>query len=485
MIMLGEHARIEFDERNLRAWLRVDARAAVPAPAACRAALLGAGVLADCLLDLESVLGGAQARDDTVQLPIARGKEPEHGENGRLEFLIDLDASSPGTIDEQTGKIDFRERNLVREVREGDDLAQLHMATNGIEGMDLWGSAVEAVDGEPADAPRAGEGVVIEREGLRDLYRAAVDGVVLYYDRELSVSKVLRVPGDVDFKTGNLRFDGPIHIGGSVKSGFEVVAGKALVIDGFVEPGARVQGLSVTLMRGCYGDVRAILDLQAPFVEQCRLRAGRRMLVKKAYRCVLQAQHIQAHLVTACRIQASGKVLIDEIGDSPLGTTQLIMRYDRNIQEWINQARAQYSVMESESDLLCMELQQHGVRVQRILEGKGMPWGPLDAEVEVRARELVELRAVINRFAQSIQSFLGRSHGRMRVTGLVPAMTVVDFYGATRVIFAHLKGLDFHYDIDEHEVLMIPLDPADAEAEAITGPDKAEQETTQSRGQPQ
>jgi len=58
-----------------------------------------------------------------------------------------------------------------------------------------------------------------------------IDGAVHYDGNKISVSNHLEIDGDVDFKTGNIIFDGYVTIKGTVTDGFYVEATKDIEIN--------------------------------------------------------------------------------------------------------------------------------------------------------------------------------------------------------------------------------------------------------------
>ena len=153
------------------------------------------------------------------QILIARGEPIEPGKDGAIAYHFEIDYTNPGKIDKD-GTIDFRERGETPFAKSGDMLATKSPPVKGRSGINIFG-AVIPVD-EPADpAFGTGPGTELSKNGLG--IRAAIDGQP-HLDKMgvVSVSPELIIPGDVDFETGNITFQGNIIVRGCVKEGFHV-----------------------------------------------------------------------------------------------------------------------------------------------------------------------------------------------------------------------------------------------------------------------
>ncbi len=87
---------------------------------------------------------------------------------------------------------------------------------------------------------------------------AGIDGYLRWNGNKIDVVDLYVVNGDVDFNTGNVRYHGSIEVRGSVRAGFEVMAGRELTIVGMVDGGTAVsEGGGVTVGQGVIGNSEA------------------------------------------------------------------------------------------------------------------------------------------------------------------------------------------------------------------------------------
>lgn len=236
---------------------------------------------------LEEAWATGRAAPDVV---LARGRAPRHGEDERLEMLVE-EKNALGKLDSQ-GRLDYRERGFSPVVEAGEEIARLHPSTPGEAGMDVFGQELPARHGRPLGL-RLGRGV----EAAPDddaLLRATATGVVLHLRNVIEISDLLVVPGNVDLSTGNVRVrQGSVRVRGGVGSGFAVQAPHSVLVDGTVEDAAIECGGDLVVgggiaMSGEARDgarsedgpgIRAGGSVRALFAQNARVTAGGDVLV--------------------------------------------------------------------------------------------------------------------------------------------------------------------------------------------------------------
>jgi len=178
---------------------------------------------------------------------IASGVPPTPGKDGYLEILFN---KKPVTLNIDSDVVDFRETSTVVSVEAGEQLVEVHPPSPGTQGI--------AVTGEAVDPPRpreirlqAGKGVVLSEEGTRAY--AQVGGRP--WLREAGLLKIVYCEplyvhnGDVDIKTGHLRFKGDVRVLGNVCEAMEVEAAGVLEVQGLITM-ARVISMGKIVIHG-------------------------------------------------------------------------------------------------------------------------------------------------------------------------------------------------------------------------------------------
>ncbi|HOJ62596.1 MAG TPA: FapA family protein [bacterium] len=216
-------------------------------------------------------------------LAVAKGRPPRHGEDGRVEWQVDLSILEGAALTERGGRVDWKERHHVLQVDENQLLARLIAPTPGESGMNVYGQELPATPGKEARFP-AGKGVRISEDG-RELY-AALNGVVCREGDKISVTSIYKVQGDVSLETGHIDYRETVIITGGVLPDFKVKAGQDLHIHGLVEAAELEAGGNIFINGGIQGNQKAVIkaggDLVVKFISNARVEAGNDVIVNGA-----------------------------------------------------------------------------------------------------------------------------------------------------------------------------------------------------------
>jgi len=199
---------------------------------------------------------------------IAKGMAHVRGDDARIDLKFQTEKKA-GTIDQQSGAIDFKERQTLQIAKAGDVLAVKVPLTLGKEGIDVYGDMIPAESGSDKILTKANN-VEVSDDGL--VFTSSIDGVVmLTQDNKLEVFKKYDVPGDVDYSTGNLSMDGVLDIKGWIRSGFKVKATGEIHVGEGVEDATVESGANIYIKGGILGsgegNVRAGGNLTVRFLE--------------------------------------------------------------------------------------------------------------------------------------------------------------------------------------------------------------------------
>ncbi len=206
---------------------------------------------------------------------VARGTEPVHGIDGRIELAEIHDNLFTGNEgDDRTGTRDPRELDTIVNVSRGCVVAYNIPPSAGIDGMNVFGEVVPARSGKWA-AFNTGQGVEVADDGKS--LKASVSGKFHVEGDKISVLDEYELES-VDSSTGNIRFAGKrLTVKGSVNGGFKVYVRGDLIIKENVEDGASVEaGGSIEvggLIRAGHTRVRAGIDLHCEALEYAELSA--------------------------------------------------------------------------------------------------------------------------------------------------------------------------------------------------------------------
>ena len=212
---------------------------------------------------------------------IASGEAAQPGRDAQLDILVSLPEPNPVT--------------RPMEVRTHQRVARRIPPTEGKPGLDLLGNVLPAYRGLNL-AAYAGANLWVEHEGESEIFYAGEDGALKINGDELAVIRLLKLNGDVNFRTGNLSFNGQVFIDGSLKPSFCVEAWEDITIVGNIDRGARAKARG-DIFIGCQveghrTEVEAGGTVSAPCISEARVSAdGDIHLALLAYQAELRAGH--------------------------------------------------------------------------------------------------------------------------------------------------------------------------------------------------
>lgn len=263
--------------------------------------------------------------------PIAIGKEPIQGENGRIRYAINFDDDGIKPFEDDDGKVDYKDITRLNNILRGQLIAELVPPISGEPGMAVTGQPIPAKEGKPARF-QIGKNVVLNPEQTA-LY-AAIDGLVTKTDKgKLNVFPIYEINGNVDYSTGNIDFVGTVIIRGNVLSGFKISASGDIRVIGGVEGAELYAGGSIDISSGIIGYNKGIVkaehQVKTSFIQDGNVVAGENVLVSQS----IMHSNIRAGKDVICSgakglivggvIQAGERVVARIIGN-PMSTTTSI-----------------------------------------------------------------------------------------------------------------------------------------------------------------
>ncbi|OIN92804.1 MAG: hypothetical protein AUJ20_06380 [Comamonadaceae bacterium CG1_02_60_18] len=193
--------------------------------------------------------GLAQACDAGVcqDLVVARGQVAQDGQDAVFEALIDEATDRAPKLNAQ-GLIDYREHGDIPVVTAGAALMRRTPATRGIPGKTVKGQVLPARDGKDAGFAPKLDGAEISAKDAH-LLVASVSGQPVRMGNGIMVEPILRLK-EVNMASGNIHFDGTVHVAGEVTHGMKVQASGDVVVDGIVDGGQIDAGGNIQVAGG-------------------------------------------------------------------------------------------------------------------------------------------------------------------------------------------------------------------------------------------
>lgn len=209
---------------------------------------------------------------------IARGISPGDGIDGSVEVLVETKVKDSLKESQNNSNIDYRERKRIPTVEKGEIIAMLHRPIPGKVGITIFGQPVE---------PRK----------VRDIQLSTQKGTILLDDRIIASengrpyiekrghyvkTKVLPQmvhQGNVDLDSGNIQFQGDVHVVGEVAEGMTIQSGGEVLINQSVN-GATIRALKSVHIKGSVngsriyagGEINAEIQRQLSILHQTLLQ---------------------------------------------------------------------------------------------------------------------------------------------------------------------------------------------------------------------
>lgn len=263
------------------------ARGGAPATLdAVHQALAQAGVAAG--VD-EAALAAAVAAGGCQALVVAQGAPAEDGHDAEFEELIPAAPDRTPRLNAE-GLIDYREHGDVVMVHTGALLMRRLPATPGASGYSVRGEVLPAKAGR--DAPFAAQlvGAEVSAEDP-NLLQASQTGHPVRVPAGIMVEPVLRL-AEVNIASGNIRYDGTVHVDGEIGQEMRVEASGDIVVGGMVDGGILEAGGDITVTGGviAHARLRAAGAITARFAETAWLYAGTSIVIgDMALECDMQS----------------------------------------------------------------------------------------------------------------------------------------------------------------------------------------------------
>ncbi len=283
-------------------------------------------------LDQAAIRSALSDSSEGGTLCIAVGEAPIAQEPARVQLTVEQGKTS-GAFDEESQRMDFRERGGVNSVLKDGKVGVWYPATDGVPG--------KGVDGKPIEAPRPscpdqsrGQNVHAKpgSNGCLHLF-AEIDGVVrVGPSGDVYVTDLLEVQGDVDLGCGNIDVSGSVHVHGTIRSEFRVHAGQDIEVDEAIENADVKAGKSLIvgsgILAGDQGIIQAEDEIRAKFTQNATLRTGGHVILEMDTNSTIEAgksifaKEGSGHL-RGGKYVAGESLIAKELG-SPHGTETLV-----------------------------------------------------------------------------------------------------------------------------------------------------------------
>ena len=211
---------------------------------------------------------------------IAMGSKSQGGQKPYLHSSFEDAADTEGSNTDQT--INLRNTQNKSFVKSGQLIASLQYQIPPTQGKNVFGETLAPAKDDDFSIT-IGDGIEERSPGR---YYALFDGVPVIGKGSLSLAKMMVHKGDINLSTGNIIFDGPLEVIGSIDTGSWVQVSGDLTVKGsirnaFIRCGGNLE-VGAGIVTGRNGLIRAAGDIRAEFIENSKIQCGGSLIVKKA-----------------------------------------------------------------------------------------------------------------------------------------------------------------------------------------------------------
>jgi len=298
---------------------------------------------------------------------LAEGTPPVPGEDGYIVWAEDCDPEHTG-VPEGDKEIDHYARTDILSLSAGQLVCTIVPPTPGEPGRDVYGRELAPHRGRRVSMV-FGESIAHDENDPTRMI-AGKSGRLNIIGPRTWISPLLVVNRNIDFKSGNIDFDGAVMVRGNVLDLFSVKATGNIVVRGLVEAAQVEAGGNLIVAGGIAGKEKAVIkvegSLKARFVDNATVTGAadiyiqREILNSKVSTC---GRLTTPGTITGCVIEACRGINAAVVGSRSGVRTTLVVGYDRETQKKL--AR-----LELEAAQLQGVIEQDRIKLEPLLKRK-------------------------------------------------------------------------------------------------------------------
>lgn len=362
-------------------------------------------------------------------LVIARGTKPEKGADGSYEFFFRTNLSKKPVILED-GSVDYKNIDWMEMVKKDQKIAYYHAAEEGKDGRTVTGKAIPSRKGKELRM-LAGKGFELLSD--RKTYISAKDGKIEFVNDRITITDLLLLD-DVTISTGNIQFDGTVHVRGNVGKGVSISSTKDIIVDGFVEAANLSAQGDIILKKGCnasgQGNITSGNDLMARFLEGARIHTKGSVKINYCMNCDIHAENMieVTGMIAGGTSYAAAGITTREIGN--YSGIRTIVRVGQNDDFIKREAQLNGRIYEVEEELELLQRASDDFREKYPVEIRNT--NPMYLKLEDAIYTKKQEQEKLNDDKASMNQFKERfEKAEIEVKGAIFEGSFIDISGAT------------------------------------------------------
>ncbi|MBP8819551.1 MAG: DUF342 domain-containing protein [Syntrophomonadaceae bacterium] len=391
-----------------------------------------------------------------MEVEVARGRYAIDGRDAHIDYLYQKPDIKPVLCDD--GTVDYYDLGYIVPIQAGDIIARRQPAVPGQPGMDVTGQAITARDGRNLRF-KVGKGVIVNN----DYALAEFDGALSWCNDTILVTRVLIIPGDVDFSVGNISFMGKVLIQGSIKEGFIVEADEDIEVRGGIDNAQVVSRRgSISVHKGVIGS------------KTCCLTAGKNIAAKFAQEATLEAgQNVYINeYILRCQIKAGDSVLLQGRRGIILGNNSVLARAKIKVANIQNCKSLDLRVEGINRRLYYEQVRDLNTRIVKLEDSMGILSDVIrtyrnnldDPHTLVKLQqylpEYIHQTEEYNQLVERRNSIVAilrstRGDGMIEIGGGLEAGMLFSIKNEPVILKKRLRNIRMYYDTDEKKIIII------------------------------
>lgn len=387
--------------------------AAPPALSDVEEELAGAGVVFG--IDRGAIERTLERQTYGRPVPVAAGRNAVCGASERVRYHFNVNRGKP-YLEMDFGRINLKELNFIDYRRKDDLLAELEPPVAAVDGRKVTGEIIPAETDSEIVRLNGGLNTRQSEDGAK-LF-ADCDGNVRLKDGKVIVEPVVTVQ-NVNYETGNIRFDGSVVIEGSIADGFIVEAAGDIQVGSGVGKATLRAGGSILLKTGINGNGEGRLecggDLFAKYIESCSAFCRGSVLVEEAImhskvtafkHCVLNGRRSE---VIASELIVGGSFWCKKLGNFNEAPTRVSVGVPPELLIDYRSSAANLDAKQAEWDKIERQIELLGklMRDGRADERATQAWTQLQGTLDGLGLEIAALRARLPGLRESVLASRG------------------------------------------------------------------------------
>lgn len=392
-----------------------------------------------------------KARQFCTDFVIAKATLPIQGKDAKITYHFEVENTFKPTIKED-GSVDFHRIDNINHIEEGALLATLEPADLGKPGIDVSGEPIKQAK-VAVKTLKHGHNIHLSDDNTK-MYSDIAGHVSLTGDK-VFVSNTYEVPADVSTTTGDIMYDGNVHVKGNVITGFKIEAKGDIIVDGVVEGATLIAAGQIVLRRGIQGMNKGILkagaDIVTKFIENSEVTAGGNITTDAIMHSKVQAKGDiistgKRGLIIGGSVLAEGNISM-KVAGSTMGTKTLLeISMDPALVEEYQSLDKQIVNMTEEIEKFNRTI---GVYANKVKKGEKIPEDKMK-QFQIAKKSVALLKDNIKnaeeRSEELREEMEAHSHGRIKISSIAYPSVKIVIAGASYFVRSEMHRTQFVKD---------------------------------------